>query len=118
MKKYLVVMLVLSVLFGMYSIAEATGKLVTTRLSDDGWVTTKPCRLISSDFSPGVPSGYLEINDGYSTKKFYSEHNTARIGPYNQLDAPIFPNGIYADFYAPNGTDSHGVATFTYIELE
>jgi len=116
MKKFFVVLFVLFSLLGVYSIAEATGKLVIKRVTSDGYVTTQPSRLISAVYIANS-IGELDVADGTPTtanRKFKLEHVVAQFGPYDQAVAPVFLNGIYADFLGITPAS----ATFVYIELE
>jgi hypothetical protein len=116
MKKFLVILFVLSVLFGTYSKAEATGKLVISRATSDGFVTTKPSKLISVLYIANS-IGELDVADGTATtanRKFKLEHVVSQFGPYDESVAPVFSNGVYADFLGITPAS----ATFVYIELE
>jgi hypothetical protein len=111
--------LVLAVLFAFLfaGSAEAARKLTTTRMSEDGSVTNKTSQLIYVHCSPSEPGGYMEVQNSSYVKKFYCEHITNIVGPFDPSVGPVM-TGIYADFYGPDGDDSHGVATFVYVELD
>ena len=117
------VLMVILLIVSFIPLAEAARKLQTATITGETHVTNKKSKLISAEIAADITSGGNNVlmtlseylSEGADTARQYvsTNHQTAQIGPYNYLDAPIY-NHIEADITCDGGV----YGSITYIEMD